>query len=86
MPSILSKTATIKKSSPEDFSLKWEDNKDKSLKTGPVLEVFKDNSEDHISRLVKSQVNTGAKNLKGRKPNKKLNPKPNQNKRSKQLK
>lgn len=49
MPSTSSETTTIRKSSTEDSLSKWEDNKSKSSKTGPVSEAFLDNSEDQTS-------------------------------------
>jgi len=49
MPSTSSETTTIRKSSTEDSSSKWEDNKSKSSKTGQVSEAFLDNSEDQTS-------------------------------------
>ena len=66
MPSTSSEITTTRKSSAEDSSSKWEDNKSKPFKTGPVLVTCPDNSEDQSNPItIKiSQDNQEPKDLK----------------------
>lgn len=90
MPSTSLEIIVTKKSSAEDSSSKWEDNKNKSLKTGPVSETLKDNLEDQdkiITEINSKEVSIGQRNLNNLKLNtklkaKKLLNKPNPNHKS----
>ena len=69
-----SEITTIRKSSTEDSSSKWEDNKNKSSRIGPVLEPCLDNSEDPISHIT---IKINPDNLEVKDPKvKKLKDKP----------
>ncbi len=69
----------IRKSSAEDSSSKWEDNKNKSSKIGLESVMLKDNLEDQTSHSTTETNLKGNQELKNPKPKVKSHPnKPNQ--------